>query len=237
MSGSVLLSALAVGAAVLAASARPVPVLPRPDRRPAQPTTRRWRRPVVAAASGVGVWVVLGGTVGVAAGVVAAVVSARVLATAEPPSVRRDRERATRDLPHLVDLFAATLHAGADPADGLAQVAHALPGPAAERLRPVIARAAMGASPGEAWAGIAGDDVLAPLGRALLRSHRTGASVVQAVERLADELEREQQASAEDRARRVGVIAAIPLGVCLLPAFLLIGIVPTVASMLAAIAP
>ncbi|MCD6639879.1 MAG: type II secretion system F family protein, partial [Nocardioides sp.] len=130
-----------------------------------------------------------------------------------------------------------TLHSGADPADGLAQVARGLAGPAAERLRPVIARATMGATPRGAWAAVAGDDVLAPLGRALLRSHRTGASVVQAVEQLADELEGEQHASAEDRARRVGVLAAVPLGVCLLPAFLLIGIVPTVASMLAAIAP
>lgn len=236
MSGSVLLSALAAGAAVLAASGRPGVLTP--DRRAtASQPTRRWRRPLVAVAAGVGVWVVLGGTAGVVVGVVAGVVSARVLATAEPSSVRRDRDRAARDLPHLVDLFAATLHSGADPADGLAQVARALPGPAAERLRPVIARATMGATPSEAWAAVAGDAVLAPLGRALLRSHRTGASVVQAVEQLADELEGEQHASAEDRARRVGVLAAVPLGVCLLPAFLLIGIVPTVASMLAAIVP
>jgi hypothetical protein len=39
----------------------------------------------------------------------------------------------------------------------------------------------------------------------------------------------------EDKARRVGVLAAVPLGLCLLPAFLLIGIVPVVAGLLTAL--
>jgi len=36
----------------------------------------------------------------------------------------------------------------------------------------------------------------------------------------------------EERARAVGVKAAVPLGVCLLPSFLLIGVVPLVAGLL-----
>jgi hypothetical protein len=56
------------------------------------------------------------------------------------------------------------------------------------------------------------------------------------VERLADELQADQRALVEDRARRVGVLAALPLGVCLLPAFMLLGIVPTVAAMLGTLA-
>ncbi|WP_167288716.1 type II secretion system F family protein [Nocardioides seonyuensis] len=77
--------------------------------------------------------------------------------------------------------------------------------------------------------------MLGPLGQALVRSQRTGASVAETVERLADELEREAAATAEDRARRVGVVAAVPLGLCLLPAFMLLGIVPSVAALLASI--
>jgi hypothetical protein len=34
----------------------------------------------------------------------------------------------------------------------------------------------------------------------------------------------------ESRARAVGVKAAVPLGVCLLPAFVLVGVVPLVAG-------
>lgn len=59
--------------------------------------------------------------------------------------------------------------------------------------------------------------------------------LVGAIEQLADALEREAGADAEDRARRVEVAAAVPLGVCMLPAFMLVGIVPTVAALLAAI--
>ena len=47
----------------------------------------------------------------------------------------------------------------------------------------------------------------------------------------AAELAARARADVEDRARRVGVRAAVPLGLCLLPAFLLIGIVPVVAGL------
>jgi pilus assembly protein TadC len=60
--------------------------------------------------------------------------------------------------------------------------------------------------------------------------------VTRAVERLADELARSARAEVEDRARAVGVKAALPLGLCLLPAFLLLGIAPLVAGLLGALA-
>ena len=52
------------------------------------------------------------------------------------------------------------------------------------------------------------------------------------VERLAESLSEDLRGEIEDRARAVGVKAALPLGLCLLPAFVLLGIVPTVAGML-----
>ena len=167
----------------------------------------------------------------------AAVAAWRVLARAESPSRRREREEVERTLPHLIDLFASTLRSGAEPVAGLAQVCAALPGPAADRLAPVVEQARWGASGIEAWRSVSEDDELAPLARAMVRSLTSGASVVQTVERLADELARESMARAEDAARRVGVAAALPLGVCLLPAFLLLGVVPTVASLFGSVAP
>ena len=50
--------------------------------------------------------------------------------------------------------------------------------------------------------------------------------------RLADELDRRTRARVEERARAVGVNAAVPLGICLLPSFLLIGVLPLVAGLL-----
>ncbi|WP_242498417.1 type II secretion system F family protein [Nocardioides ganghwensis] len=192
-------------------------------------------RPVAVVGVAIGGWLLVGGWAGVVVGLVAAVGARQVLAGAENAPDRRERAEVERTLPHLVDLFASTLRAGAEPVAGLARVCAALPGPAADRLAPVVERARWGAGV-DAWSAIDDDDALAPLARALVRSQASGASVVQAVERLADELERESLARAEDAARRVGVAAAIPLGACLLPAFMLLGVVPTVASLFGAVA-
>lgn len=208
----------------------PVPRAPTPGR----PGSGR---PVVAVGAGACAWVFVGGAVGPVAGVAGAVAAWWVLEHAEPASVRREREDVERALPHLVDLLAATLRGGADPVAGLAVVCRAAPGAAADRLGVVVEHARWGAAGAEAWAAVLDDDALAPLARAMVRAQSSGTSVVAAVERLADELEREGLARAEDAARRVGVAAAVPLGACLLPAFLLLGVVPTVASLFAQMAP
>ncbi|WP_278257626.1 hypothetical protein [Nocardioides convexus] len=48
-------------------------------------------------------------------------------------------------------------------------------------------------------------------------------------------LARHARAEVEDRARAVGVRAAVPLGLCLLPSFLVLGIVPLAVSLAATI--
>ena len=228
------LSALAVALAVLCwipSQVRPVAGSRRPS------GSGSGVRPVAAVGTAAAAFLFVGGAAGVVVGPVAGAAAWWVLARAEPPVRRREREDVQRTLPHLIDLFAATLRAGAEPVAGLAQVCAALPGPAADRLSAVVEQARWGASGVEAWRVLATDDELAPLGRAMVRSLTSGASVVRTVERLADELARESMARAEDAARRVGVSAAVPLGVCLLPAFLLLGVVPTVASLFGSVAP
>jgi len=71
---------------------------------------------------------------------------------------------------------------------------------------------------------------LGPLGRSLARAVRTGASVAEAMTRLAEDLRRTARTEAEGRARAVAVKAAAPLGLCLLPAFALVGVVPLLAG-------
>jgi hypothetical protein len=94
----------------------------------------------------------------------------------------------------------------------------------------------MGADPHEVWSALAAVPAVGPLGRAMARAHRSGSPVVAAVERLSDQLAQRGRAEVEDRARAVGVRAAVPLGVCLLPSFLLLGIVPLVAGLARSIA-
>jgi len=189
----------------------------------------RWLWSLLAALGGAafvsGPW---GAPAGAFAGAVAWVWIGRV----EPASSRRRREAAERDLPGLVHLLGATLESGCGVAEALTLVCDALPGPAAEYLAPVPARLSLGVTPEAAWRPVLGDRALAPLGRAMVRAHRSGASVTQEVARLADELDRRARLRVEERARAVGVKAAVPLGLCLLPSFLLIGVVPLVASLL-----
>lgn len=224
----------AAAAAALAVPARPR--LPRPAPPRAAAAEVGWlhrHRPLWSVLAGAAGLVFVGGAAGPAAGVVAGAVTWAAIGRAEPAAVRRRRDAVRRDLPHVVELFAATLRAGAAPAAGVAVVCAALPGPAADRLAGVAARLSLGIDPVEVWSSLADDPHLGRLGRALARAHASGAPVVAAVERLADDLAARDRADTEERARAVGVRAALPLGLCLLPAFLLVGIIPLVVSLLA----
>ncbi|HWJ81804.1 MAG TPA: type II secretion system F family protein [Nocardioides sp.] len=239
MSGVVVAAAVACAVALLVlppttpsttASAVPDPPADREDL-----GLLRRGRVAWALLAGAGCAVVLGGPAAPVAGLVVAGVVGVAAGRLEPPAVRRRREEVGRDLPYVVCLLGAALRAGAAPAGAVDLACRALPGAAADRLRPVVARLELGGDPVAVWDGLAADPALAPLGRTMARTHRTGAPVVAAVDRLGEDLARRARADVEDRARAVGVRAAVPLGVCLLPAFLLLGIVPLVAGLVGAI--
>lgn len=75
------------------------------------------------------------------------------------------------------------------------------------------------------------DDPLAPAARALGRAAEGGAPVAAAVARLAADARARSRAQGELAARRVGVLVVAPLGLCFLPAFVLLGVVPVVAGL------
>lgn len=190
-----------------------------------------------AGLAGVGAFLLVGGRSAPLVAVVASGAAWVALGRVEPAEVGRQRDQIRRDLPHLVDLLAAALRSGSAPGEAVAVVCAACAGPAADRLEGVTVRLALGTDPAQVWESLSADPDLAPLGRALARSQSTGASVVTSVERLADELASRARADVEERARAVGVKAALPLGLCLLPAFILIGIVPLVAALLVTVLP
>lgn len=227
---------------VAAAAALLVPVRPA-IRRPEEPplTTGpagaepegllRRGRWLWAALAGAGAAAFVGGPLALPAGLVTGAVVGLVARRIEPGVVRARREEVRRDLPHVVTLLAAALRSGIAPADAVDLVSRALPGAAADRLVPVAARLRLGGDPVTIWAALGADPELAPLGRTLARAQRTGAPIVGAVERLGEELARRGRAEVEDRARAIGVRAAVPLGLCLLPSFLVLGIVPLAVSL------
>lgn len=230
-----VLAGVAAALAVLLLAPPPPPRLsvPVPVRPPVPSDGWMHRgRGALAVLAGLGLAVFVGGPPAPAVGLAGGVAVWWFIGRSEPASVRRHREQLRRELPHLVHLLAAALRSGASAGDGVRLACAALPGAAADRVRPVSEHLALGADPGRVWASLADDPDLAALGRCLARSHETGAPVVAAVERLADELSQRARSRVEDRARAVGVRAALPLGLCLLPSFLLLGIVPLVAGLL-----
>lgn len=189
----------------------------------------RWLWSVLAGAGGA---TFVSGSWAIPCGALAGAVVWIWIGRSEPASVRRRREAAARELPGLVHLLAGALESGCDVAEALRLVCMALPGPAAELLAGVPARLSLGVAPELAWRPVLDDPTISAVGRAMVRAQRSGASVTQEVARLADDLDRRARVQMEDRARTVGVKAAVPLGLCLLPAFLLIGVVPLVAGLL-----
>lgn len=235
---ALVVGTLTAAALLLVLRPRPAPPALQPGPVGDEPDVADWVRsgrrlwPPLALLAG---WAFGGGWGGLGLGAVAAVVVHRLVESAEPAAQRREREAVRRDLPVLVLLLATALRGGCSAGLAARQVCAALPGPAANRLAVVGDQLALGVDPERVWAALEAEPELAPLGRALARAERTGAPVAAVLARLADDLATAGRAGVEDRARAVGVRAALPLGVCLLPSFLLLGIVPLAASLISGI--
>ena len=172
---------------------------------------------------------VVGGAAGVALGLLLAVAGPRAVAALQPdPSVLAD-EAVARDLPLALDLLSACLVGGSRLQDAAGVVGRSVGGPCGARLQQVGLALSLGAPAGQAWARLGGGDGTAgSVARALARSAEGGAPVAGTVARAAAAARSAAAATATRRARRAGVLAVAPLGVCFLPAFLLIGVVPAV---------
>ncbi|NUR08225.1 MAG: type II secretion system F family protein [Nocardioidaceae bacterium] len=194
-------------------------------------------RLVAAAALAAGLWAVLGGGLGLLLGGGSAVACWVLTGRLEPAAVRRRRERIAADLPHVVDLLSACLAAGHSPATAVDEVRRAVDPPVREELDALHARLRLGVDPVGAWRDLSRHPQLGPLGRTVARAVESGASVSDAMLRLGEDLRARNRAEVEARARAVGVKAAVPLGVCLLPAFVLVGVVPLVAGSLSVLLP
>ena len=161
---------------------------------------------------------------------VAGLVVWRRSATWEPAAQRRRRERVAADLPHVVDLLAACIAVGSAPADAFVRVVPLLEGPTRGELGVWADRLRWGTDAVVVWRDLARHPQLGRLGAALRRSAESGAPVGEALDRLSEDLRETRRSEVEAQVRQVEVRTAAPLGVCLLPAFLLLGVVPLVAG-------
>ncbi|WNG87105.1 type II secretion system F family protein [Mycobacterium sp. ITM-2016-00317] len=132
-----------------------------------------------------------------------------------------------------LDVLAACLRSGMAVSSAASAVAQSAPPALAALLRRAADLVALGADPVRAWANPEGavDHSLDAFLRMARRSALSGAALAQGVDDLAVQLRGEAGDAASARAERASVLMAGPLGLCYLPAFLCLGIVPVVAGL------
>ncbi|GAA1599388.1 type II secretion system F family protein [Nocardia ninae] len=167
-------------------------------------------------------------------------VSRRLRALRRPAVVRTVAPASKQQLDPLAtasvfDLLAACLRAGLPMAGAARAVAPGAPEPLGEALRRAADLLALGADPATAWeraaadeTGRAGAEEVESLARMARRSARSGASLAVAVGELAEQRRSAVEDAAAAKAERAGVLIGGPLGLCFLPAFVCLGIVPVV---------
>ncbi len=185
------------------------------------PRSRRW---AWAGVAGLAVGMLAGGALGAGLAVGVAVGGERLLRTRGTPD--RGGAPLARELPAACDLLGVCLSAGVPVAGALAAVGQALPLPLGPELRGIAALYRMGADPRRAWADVPPE--LAGLGRVLIRAGESGSTVVPALRALAADARSAARAATEAAVRRAGVWILAPLGLCFLPAFLCLGVVPLI---------
>jgi pilus assembly protein TadC len=154
-----------------------------------------------------------------------------------PVRVRRVQPASSVDDPlaaaSTFDLFAACLTAGMAVSNAAAAAALSAPPPLAQVLVRAADLLALGADPVIAWSndGDSQDKNVDALLRMARRSASSGTALAHGVAELAVQSRHDMSAAADAAAERAAVLVAGPLGLCYLPAFVCLGIVPVVVGL------
>ncbi len=145
----------------------------------------------------------------------------------EVPHEKRD----SLAIASALDVFAVCLSAGMSVSAAASAIAPSAP----PVLRALLQRAAdllaLGADPDTAWSSRTDDPTCQALLRLARRSAVSGCALADGVADLAEQARQEEANAAVAAAERAGVLIAGPLGLCFLPAFVCLGIVPVVAGL------
>jgi tight adherence protein C len=142
---------------------------------------------------------------------------------------RRRARRVEREVPQLLDLLAAGSTAGLSAELSLRRAAQALRGPLGEDLRAIGHRTDLGArwrDELDAYADATGSLDLKRAVAVLQRTERLGASLAGATHELAANVRHARRTATLERARTAPVKMLFPLVFLILPAFLLLTVVP-----------
>ncbi len=146
------------------------------------------------------------------------------------PSLARGRS----SLPLALDLTAVALRSG-QPLEHALLAAAPAAGPSARQWIAVARLLGLGADPAQAWAAVEDDPALGRVAAAARRSAHSGVRIAAAFENLAADLRAQAGEAGRARAHRAGVYAAAPLGLCFLPAFVCLAIIPALVGLAATV--
>lgn len=143
---------------------------------------------------------------------------------------RRSDRRAPRPDPALLlDLVAVALAAGAPVPTALTAVGSSWPGADGAALSLAARSLVLGAPWDVAWTGASGG--ARAVAEALHPAWSSGASPVPLLRTAADRMRSRRRAEIRAASGRLGVRLVVPLALCHLPAFVLVGLVPVVVSL------
>lgn len=191
-------------------------------------TDRRLPLWLAALVAGLSVAWLVGGPTGSALGLLTVLLVHRLVRRLPAAADRRRAAALAADLPLALNLLAACLEAGSPLVAAVEVVGTALGGPLGNELVAVAVSLRLGSTPEHAWSRLGADPILRPVARAVVRVSDSGAALAPMVIRLAEEQRDRGRLAAEAAAHRAGVLVVAPLGLCFLPAFLLLGVAPVV---------
>ncbi len=231
---SQILAALAVAAAVLALVPEPAErrlvgeaAVPRmPSRLAPLPGALPAGKRLAAAALGGVLPAVLIGPVGLALGVVAGVALFLVLGRLTSAAGAQRQRVLTAALPEACDLLAVAVEAGLPVSVAAGRVSDVIGGALGEELATVATRTRLGFGETRAWAELGTVPGLERLATEVSRVVSSGVGLSALLRELARDARQAASADAQRGARKVGVRSVLPLMLCFLPAFVLLGIVP-----------
>lgn len=233
MSGIISIALLAVALAVSGAPGGRARLRSLAAPPPALPTAPAVLRPSWVAVGAVAVGVLAATVAGPAAGVVAGAAAGAAGAVVLGRLVNRAPADEGTGLAGRWELLAVGLEAGLPVASAVAAAAAPLGGPAGSTLRRVAGLLELGADPAEAWRAATDVPALAAFARAAGRSAGTGAALADVARSEGSRIRAELIDTAQARAQRAAVLITGPLGLCFLPAFLILGIAPVVIGLAA----
>lgn len=137
-----------------------------------------------------------------------------------------DEVERTAEVSRVCLLLAVCLEAGRPTRSALRVVTDVVTGAPHEALTGVLRQIDLGIDEGVAWSSLTAQAPYRGMARDLARSVHSGVALATLLRQHAVEARRSALSAAQVRARQTGVSGVVPLVICFLPAFVLLGVVP-----------